>query len=449
MKFYDRTGEIGELRRIRNLSFNDHARMTVVTGRRRIGKTVLIAKAMEDAPVVYFFVGRKNEAPLCAEFAAVASQALGAYIPGEVRNFQSLFRYLMESAEQRPFTLVIDEFQEFVNINGSVYSDMQNIWDRHKDRSRMNLILCGSVYSLMEKIFKNSKEPLFGRADNILRLSPFNLGTLKEILKDHRPGFRNDDLLAFYAFTGGIPKYIELLCGNSSLTVNGMIDFMVRKDSPFIEEGKYLLIEEFDKNYGMYFSILSAVSAGINTQGAIEAAVGDKSTGGQIRRLIEDYRVLSRKRPLLAKEGTHAVRYEIADNFLQFWFNFFDRYRSLIEVENFPALNKLIKANYQTYSGRILERYFRQQLSETGNYRAVGGWWLGRRRANAGEEGTDQHKIDILALRLEENRALAVEVKRQKKKFNPALLNAKIEFLERKVLPGYEIEGRCLSLEDM
>ena len=96
---------------------------------------------------------------------------------------------------------------------------------------------------------------------------------------------------------------------------------MVRENSPFADEGKNLLIQEFGKNYGTYFSILSAVSGGINTQSEIMAALGDKSIGGQIKRLIDDYNVLKRVRPLGAKEGTQTVRYEIADNFLQFWFN--------------------------------------------------------------------------------------------------------------------------------
>ena len=229
----------------------------------------------------------------------------------------------------------------------------------------MNLILCGSLYSFMQKIFTDAKEPLFGRADNFIKLSPFDLGTLKEILKEHRPKFSSDELLALYTFTGGIPKYLELLCDNSPLSINGMIDFMVRDNSPFVDEGKNLLVEEFGKNYGAYFPILSAVSGGITTQHGIEAAVGDKSTGGYIKRLIEDYHVLSR-RPVLAKEGSQTVRYEIIDNFLQFWFNYFDRYRSLIEIKNFTALKTLVKADYPAYSGRMLGRYFRQQFAESG-----------------------------------------------------------------------------------
>lgn len=440
MRFYDRTNELAELQRIKKLSFNDHSRLMVVTGRRRIGKTSLIMRSIEDSPTVYLFVGRKNEATLCAEFIPVIAQSLETFVPNEIRTFRSLFQYLMELSVSRAFNLVIDEFQEFYNINESVYSDMQNLWDQYRKKSRMNLIVSGSIYSLMQKIFQNSKEPLFGRADNIIKLSAFSLTTLKEIIHDHRPDYSNDDLLALYAFTGGVPKYVELFCDNGALSVDEMINFMIRENSPFTDEGKNLLVEEFGKNYATYFSILSAISGGINTQPEIEAALGNKSIGGQIKRLIEDYNIIVRKRPILAKEGSQTVRYEIQDNFIRFWFNYFDRHRSLIEIKNFVGLQAIIKADYPTYSGKMLEEYFKQKFAESFQYRAIGSWWDTR---------NGQDEIDIVALKLEKKQAVVAEVKRQKKNFKPELLAAKVEHLKRKLLPKYQIEMVCLSLESM
>lgn len=440
MKFYNRINELAELQRIRSLSFNDHSRMTVVTGRRRIGKTSLIMKSVEDLPTAYLFIGRKNEATLCSEFIPIISQSLNVFVPKEIHTFRSLFQYLMELATTRYFNLVIDEFQEFYNINPAVYSDMQNIWDSYRQKSKMNLIVSGSIYSLMRKIFQNEKEPLFGRADNIIKLSAFDLSTLKEIMNDYRPEYVNDDLLALYSFTGGIPKYVELFCDNNMLSLEEMISFMVRENSPFTDEGKTLLVEEFGKNHATYFSILSAVSGGINTQPEIETALGDKSIGGQIKRLIEDYDIIFRRRPILAKEGSQAVRYDIKDNFIRFWFNYFDRYRSMIEIKNFVGLQDIIKAGYPTYSGPMLEKYFKQKFAESFQYRDIGSWW---------ELRGNKNEIDIVALKLKKNQAVAAEVKRQKKNFKPELFAAKIEHLKNKLLPKYKVDMLFLSLEDM
>ncbi len=440
MRFYNRTKELAELRRIQNLSFADHSRLTVVTGRRRIGKTSLVMRAVEGQPTVYLFVGRKSEATLCTEYVAQIRQALDIYVPKEIKTFRSLFQFLMEQSVRLSFNLIVDEFQEFYNINPSVYSDIQDIWDRYRLRTRMNLIVSGSVYSLMQRIFLGAKEPLFGRADNIIRLSAFDTATLKEIMHDHRPAYTNDDLLAFYCFTGGIPKYVELMCDNTQLDMESMVDFMVRDNSPFSDEGRNMLVEEFGKNYATYFSILSCISGGINTQSSIEAALGEKSIGGHLKNLIEEYHLVKRQRPILAKEGGQRIRYTIMDHFTRFWFNYFDRHRSLVEIKNFEALRNIIKADYPTYSGKMLEEYFKQQFMESQQYRDIGSWWETKGEAN---------EIDIVALRLEKNRALAVEVKRQRKNFKPELLEAKAAHLKAKVLPKYQIETQCLTLEDM
>jgi len=440
MKFYNRTSELTELQRIKNLSFTEYSRMTVVTGRRRIGKTSLIMKSTENEPTVYLFVGRKTEATLCNEYIPLISNSLNVFVPSEISSFRTLFQYLMEIGTQKSFNLIIDEFQEFFNVNEAVYSDMQNLWDQYRRKTKVNLLLSGSVYSLMHKIFQNSEEPLFGRADNIIKLSPFDTDTLKTVIRDYNPNYQNDDLLALYCFTGGIPKYLEIICDGCELKVEQMIEFIVRENSPFTDEGKNLLIEEFGKNYGTYFSILNAVSGGINTQPDIMAALGDKSIGGQIKRLIEDYNVLKRLRPIGAKEGTQTVRYEITDNFLQFWFNYFDRYRSMLEIKNFTGLKNIIKTDYTTFSGKILERYFRTKLAESGLYREIGSWWEAKGNLN---------EIDIVALSLEKNKALAIEVKRQKERYRPTIFAGKVERLRQIVLPDYEIENCCLALEDM
>ena len=440
MKFYNRENELAELQRIQELSFEENSRLTVVTGRRRIGKTSLIMRAFEKTPTIYLFVGRKNEASLCREFITLVSQALDIYVPEEISTFKSLFRYIMEVATRQSFNLVIDEFQEFYNINKSIYSDIQDIWDQYRQKTHMNFVVSGSIYSLMEKIFHNEKEPLFGRADNIIKLSAFSLNVLKKIIKDYHPQYTNDDLLALYSFSGGVPKYVELFCDNRVLTVDGMIDFMVRDNSPFTDEGKNLLIEEFGKNYGTYFSILSAISGGYNTQTEIEALLGEKSLGGYLKRLIEDYNIVVRQRPVFSKEGSQTVRYGICDNFIHFWFNYFDRNRSLIEIKNFVGLRKLIKADYPTYSGKILEQYFKQKYAESYEFRLIGSWW---------EPKGTQNDIDIVAIYFDNKSAIVAEVKRQKKNFKPELFQKKVEHLENKVLAKYQINTVCLSLEDM
>ena len=96
------------------------AQFTVLTGRRRIGKTSLVLNAFSDAPLLYFFVARKAESELCQGYARQLEQMSGLPVIGEVSRFSEVFRFVMEMAKAKPVTLMIDEFQEFLKINKSV-----------------------------------------------------------------------------------------------------------------------------------------------------------------------------------------------------------------------------------------------------------------------------------------------------------------------------------------
>lgn len=443
MKFYNRTKEIEELRRIQTRAFESRSRMTVITGRRRIGKTSLALRATQgDAPTVYLFVSRKNEAVLCEEFAGLIASALNCYVPSEIKSFKSLFKMLMELAKTRKFNLIIDEFQEFFNINPSVYSDMQNIWDSYRNDTHVNLLLMGSAYSMMHKIFESYHEPLFGRADATIRLSGFGTETMMEIMRDFRPDYTNDEMLALYCITGGVPKYLELLCEDTDLTIEGMVNFIVRENSLFINEGRTLLIEEFGKDYGLYFSVLNCIACGINSQGAIENALGGVTVAGHIKRLIEDYSLIKRVRPIMSKPRSQNVQYEITDNFLKFWFNYFDRNQTLVELNNFERLREIVLSDYPTFSGRALEKWFRLKMMESHQYADIGSWWERKK-------GKEANEIDIVGIKTDGKTALVAEVKRQRRNYDHKEFMGKVERIKSVLLSKYEIETKLLTLEDM
>jgi uncharacterized protein len=444
MKFYHREQELGLLTQTREIAFNNHSQMSALTGRRRIGKTKLILRSCEDSLTVYLFVRRSNEATLCSQFAENASRSLNTYISSEVTSFVSLFETLMTIGKNLAFNLVIDEFQEFFYINPSIYSGMQDVWDRYKDTTHVNFIASGSVYTLMRRIFMEYKEPLYGRCDSIIKLKPFTTSVIKQILVDYYPNYTNDDLLALYTFTGGVPKYIELLLDKGCYTMDTMVDCIIKENSIFIEEGNVLLIQEFGKKYGNYYAILSAIASGKNTAAEISESIGNVSAGGLLQRLEEDYEVIAKKRPILAKEGTQNVRYGITDNFLRFWFRYIVKHQDFVQSELFTKLADVVKADYPTYSGSTLKRYFREQLREKQIYKNIGSWW----ETSKGKD-TDQNAIDIVAISADVPKVFIAEVKRQRKNFKPELFQQKVEAIRTKLFFKYEIETACLTLEDM
>lgn len=435
MKFYDRVQELEILREIEAMSA-ESAQMTMMVGRRRVGKTTLLRNAFITTPVLYFFIGRKNEILLCEEFTEEIEANLGETF-GRFSSFAQLFKVLMQLSKRKNFTLIIDEFQEFKNISPSLFSDMQNIWDANKEESRINLVICGSIYSMMKQIFENSKEPLYGRATARMHILPFEISTLKEILADNYPDYKPEDLLAFYLLTGGVAKYIEQLVIRKAFTKEKILKAVLSPGSYFLEEGKDVLIEEFGRDYNNYFSILALIASSKTARGDIESTL-NMPIGGYLDKLENEYNIIRRVRPFMAKEGSRNNKYRIVDNFLQFWFRFIYKYRSAVEIGNLDYVRQIVERDYETYSGYVLEKYFRQLLAESKSYSNVQSYW----------DRKGENEIDIIAVNDFEKRLLIGEVKRNKERINLHILeNKAVDIVKR--YTDYQVEYRDFSLEDL
>ncbi len=439
MRFFDRTEEIATLREVRQRA-KENAQFTVVTGRRRIGKTSLVWKAYEDEPFLYFFVARKAEGDLCEDYLSEIEKKLGIPTIGRPERFADLFEFLMKLSVERPITLFIDEFQEFFRVNKSVYSDMQRIWDLYHTKAHINLIVCGSIYSMMTKIFKDKKEPLYNRQSRFMSVRPFSPTVLKEILGEYHPGYKPEDLLALYSFTGGVAKYVQLLVDGGATTKSTMLNHIVKADSIFLSEGKSILIEEFGKDYGIYFSILSAIARGKTLRSEIESVVG-KQIGGYLTKLETEYEVISKKQPLFEKSSAKNVRYTIEDNFFTFWFRFIHKYSYMLEIENYTSVRTIIDRDYETFSGLMLERYFKRRLIEDQQYTRIGGWW----------DRKGENEIDLVAENELEDKATFYEVKRKAVNIDLDRLKEKAAVFLRATgqFTGYTLSYEGLSMEDM
>ena len=439
MKFYDRIKELETLGS--GLSFiktssPSSSKMTLITGRRRVGKTKLILEAFGEN-MLYIFVARKEEKLLCEEFSDLIQNKLNNKIIGKITAFKDLFEYIMILSKEKTLTVTIDEFQEFYSINPSVYSDMQNIWDNYKNKSKINLILSGSVYSLMKKIFENSKEPLFGRADKKIYLKPFDVDTLKKIIIENNRTANKIDILSFYIFTGGMAKYVELFVDNGALTHDKMLDLILEENSIFIEEGKDLLIEKFGKEYATYFSILSLIANSKTSRREIESIL-EKNIGGYLDRLENEYSIIKKIKPAFSKEVGRIQKYEIEDNFLNFWFRFIYGYKSAVEIGNLKYVKNIIDRDFTAYAGKFLEKYFIEKLKLSQEFSYIGSYW---------EKG-NKNEIDTVAVNDTDKQILLAEVKLNPKKININKLKEKAVKLTQK-FKDYAFEYKGFSLEDL
>ena len=109
-----------------------------------------------------------------------------------------------------------------------------------------------------------------------------------------------------------------------------------------------------------------------------------------------------------------------------------------MEIKNFAYLKQIVFRDFNTYSGRFLEKYFKEKLAVSGKFNNIGSYW---------EKG-NRNEIDIVALNEAERKALIAEVKLNKQKASLQNLHQKSVRLMN-FLKDYQITFKLFSLDDM
>lgn len=441
MAFFGRVEEVASLRRIREKAL-EAARMTVLTGRRRVGKTALVRQALDDAklPYVHLPITRQPEVTLCEQLQAECEDVLHLGIHGTCRRFGELFKVLMAESVKRPFTLVLDEFQEFDRTNPGVFGDVQAIWDRYHMKSRMNLVISGSVNRLMNKIFFTDSEPLYGRNTGRLHLGPFKVSLLKEIFGTYHPRFKKEDLLVLWTLTGGVARYVDLMMSEKSFTRKAMLATVFDPTSSYLDEGRTILADEFGPDYGTYFTILAAISSGQTTSAELKNLL-DAEVGGYLAKLESQYAVISKKQPLLEKTASKNCHYQIDDCFFRFWFRFVFKNRYLQELGRYDRMCAVAERDFDVFAGYSLERYFYWKFIEEGCFTRMGAWW----------DRKGENEIDLVCEDEEMQRMTFAEIKTDRRKIDMETLQLKTAafFAKNPDRMSFSKVYRGLSLEDM
>lgn len=400
MKFYNRERELQRLGEIAELAA-DSAHMLVVTGRWRIGKTELVRqflKNREDA--LYLFVSKKKPLVLLDEFRDLVAAKIPLAANVTFRNFDDFFSFLFQYLQEHPLMIVLDEFQNFRAVDASVFTVLQRLWDTNKDESRGMFIFVGSVFTLMKTIFEGSREPLFGRATARMVLDPLPPDAVAAILEDH--GLDAPASLPFFdTLFGGVPKYYFLLDRYHLFKQPPekiIRRLFVEADAPLQNEGRELLIEEFGKNYHLYFSILQVVASGETQMARIadRTGINVNSISKYLDELTNYYQILERRLPVTDnREDKKRGRYYLRDQALRFWFRYIFRNRTLIEIGDEENLIRKILADLPTLMGRVFEELVRSLLLRKNDttllpfrFNRIGGFWS--RRGDV--------EIDIVAL---------------------------------------------------
>ncbi len=405
MKFYDREKEMEKMQMLAN-SAEKKGKTVVLYGRRRIGKTTLVKNAfMDKNNFLYFFVARKEGKLILRDFSGILSEFLSnrGTVSGEFTTWESFFRAIFHYSQKENMVVVFDEFQNFLYADRSVFSTVQKLWDEMGRESRIMMVFTGSYVGMIKRVFRDEKEPLYGRTDHFMNLGPFDFPTVSKVLSDM--GINGvEEQIRFYSVMGGVPRYLELLEDIPHRNFSEFISSFVKEEEFLRDEGERILSQEFGREYLRYFAVLEAISLGKATLTEISDWTGDSRTSVSryIYDLNREYEIIRRLVPVTedprrSKKG----RYFIKDNFYRFWFRYVYRNGSYFEIGNQEHVVQEILSESNAFVGPIYEDIWRNALFDMSRngllpfkMELIGPWW--KRSYEIDIVGINEKTKDIL-----------------------------------------------------
>lgn len=301
--------------------------ISVIYGRRRVGKTRLVEETFKDAEL-FKFEGLEGQSTReqQRQFLARLSEISGKYEYKLIKTTKwadiliLLSEYITDHFNDKPVVVFFDEFQWIAAGNTKLVSSLKYVWDNYfTKKNRVHLILCGSVCSFIVKKVLKSKA-LYGRVNLEINLKPLFLPEIKQVF---RPRRSLRDVVELYMVLGGIPKYLELVAPAASVRSN--IEKLC-----FTPNG--YLVNEFERIFASHFGTNQHYRRILMTLGKNNYASRDQlqkssgiSSGGRISEYLEDLVTagfIDRYAPVDKPNAVRINRYKIIDPYLLFYFRF-------------------------------------------------------------------------------------------------------------------------------
>ena len=351
------------------IAANAEAQMIVIYGRRRIGKTSLLRHWAEQhaAPSVYWTGYRTTSELLLESF----SHRLAEITPGvtsdglNFRTWEAAFMHLFTLAAKEAVIAVIDEFPYLVEMEPSIPSLLQRLWDEHAGNSRLLLAICGSHYHMMHEEFASSRKPLFGRARRHLIVDEIEPKDLSLFLPRYSP----EQIVETYGVTGGVPAYLELWDDQRPVFHN--IRELLLRPSTFFSQEALLLIQDEIAEPRTYLGLLQALGGGLKTPKQIADIAGIRLNHvGKYLKTLVDLRFVRRVLSEDTEERMKSrnTKYEIRDPYLRFHFHFLYAHPDRRGAHAGNWLFDHIQEQFPSYIGKnAFEELARQQITAWGD----------------------------------------------------------------------------------
>jgi len=307
-----------ELARLNQLMKGKTSAVAVVWGRRRVGKSRLLLEWIRPNKGIYYMADESTPLLQRQHFASVIAHTFPGFSDVDYPDWDALFARLAKEALLAKWRgpLIIDELPYLIASSPELPSVLQRFIDRDAKEAKLVIALCGSSQRMMQGAILEATSPLYGRAQEIIKLSPISIGYLGKALK-----LKNcKTIVETYAVWGGIPRYWELVEKSRGSFLEKLDRLVLDPMGSLHEEPGRLLLEESAMSLK---PILDAIGMGHHRLSEVGARIGLSATSlmRPIERLIE-LDLLEREHPYgVDEQNTKRTLYKIKDPFLRFWFN--------------------------------------------------------------------------------------------------------------------------------
>jgi len=399
----------------------NEAQFVIVYGRRRIGKTTLISEFIKDKPGIFYIADDVNKKVQINDF----KEKIASFFDDDLlknivfEEWKDLFEYLKKILpKNKRLHITIDEFSYFIKNDPALASVLQKFWDTFLKKTRIFLLVSGSIFGLMSEKILSASSPLYGRRTRDILLKQL---TLKDACEFTKTDF--EEKLKIYMGVGGVPEYL-LKAKDFSSSKEFFKKEFVSKDGYFYREPYYLLSQEF-KEIKTYFTILNAIAYGNTKPSEIANFVGVKTR--EIYPYLENLLRLDfieKLTPITRSKKTGV--YLIKDVFFDCWFNLVFNNREDIERGQLKFNEKEINTYFDKQFETISRNDFIPKIFTKSK---VGKWWH------------RDKEIDIVAINEKEKQIVFFECKWKTLGYQKCLkileeLQEKAEYVEW-------LDGKC------
>ncbi len=384
--FYGRSAEQTEIERILG---SGRWFFCAVSGRRRIGKTTLIQRALQSRDtrwVLYFQVPDSDERGVVQTFQdALEDSGLESdVIEAGAHDFASMAE-LIETLCSLGWIVVIDEFQYFNRKALAPFASyLQSAVDRLRDTRHGGLFVLGSIHTEMTAILEDRHSPLFNRVTHRIDVGHWDFSTLFEMFDAHDVTDPHHRVFLWSLFEG-VPKFYRdafeqgVLSEKPDHRTKTLQGLFFEGSSPLRDEAANWFLRELRGRYDSLLKLLArkgpcAYRELVDEYGRAGSG-GEQQLSAYLQTLIERYRMVEKLLPVFAGDKSRKARYGISDNFLSAWLSALSRNVEIARIR--PVEDAIARADraLASHEGFAFEQMIRQ-LTEECSRKAVGDFKL-------------------------------------------------------------------------